>query len=108
MQQILFFSRMDIQDTVSGLIGPLVICRNGTLNQRRERLDVDKEFALFFFIFDENMSWYLEENIQKYYNSSHPLIGNKDFEESNKMHCKTLPLYHHIFDFLLINNMCSF
>ncbi|XP_053097458.1 ferroxidase HEPHL1-like [Pangasianodon hypophthalmus] len=75
-----------IKDTVSGLIGPLVICGKGTLNWRRQRLDIDKECALLFFIFDENKSWYLEQNIQTYYNSSHPLIRNEDFEESNKMH----------------------
>lgn len=82
-----YYSTVDfIKDTVSGLIGPLVICRKGILNQRRQRLDVDREFALLFFIFDENMSWYLEQNIQTYYNSSKPPIRNDDFVESNKMH----------------------
>ncbi|XP_062869627.1 ferroxidase HEPHL1 [Trichomycterus rosablanca] len=82
-----YYSTVDlIKDTTSGLIGPLVICRKGTLSQTRQRLDVDQEFALLFFIFDENISWYLEENIQVYYNSSHPLIKNEDFVESNKMH----------------------
>ncbi|KAI5629257.1 hephaestin-like protein 1 isoform X1, partial [Silurus asotus] len=82
-----YYSTVDfIKDTVSGLIGPLVICRKGTLNQKRQRLDVDKEFALLFFIFDENNSWYLEQNIQTYYNGSEPLIRNEDFIESNKMH----------------------
>ncbi|KAK2823516.1 hypothetical protein Q7C36_020116 [Tachysurus vachellii] len=82
-----YYSTVDfIKDTVSGLVGPLVICRKGTLNQNRQRLDVDREIALLFFIFDENMSWYLEQNIQTYYNSSKPLIRNDDFVESNKMH----------------------
>lgn len=65
-----------------------MVCRKGTLNQARQRLDVDGEFAILFFIFDENMSWYLEENIQTYYNSSQPLIKNSDFVESNRMHGK--------------------
>ncbi|KAL7871849.1 hypothetical protein SRHO_G00068320 [Serrasalmus rhombeus] len=80
-------------DTVSGLIGPLVVCRKGTLSQNRQRLDVNQEFALLFFIFDENKSWYLEENIQTYYNSSVPLLRNDDFQESNKMHAINGKLY---------------
>ncbi|KAK1800490.1 hypothetical protein P4O66_005709, partial [Electrophorus voltai] len=82
-----YYSNVDfIKDTASGLIGPLVVCRKGTLNRARRRLDVDREFALLFLIFDENMSWYLEHNIKQYYNSSLPLIKNSEFQESNKMH----------------------
>ncbi|XP_066507693.1 ferroxidase HEPHL1 [Hoplias malabaricus] len=89
-----YYSAVDIiKDTVSGLIGPLVICRKGTLNQDRNRLDVDREFALLFFIFDENKSWYLEQNIKTYYNSSLPLYRGDDFEESNKMHAINGKLY---------------
>ncbi|KAG7322312.1 hypothetical protein KOW79_013658 [Hemibagrus wyckioides] len=89
-----YYSTVDfIKDTVTGLIGPLVICRKGTLNQSRQRLDVDREIALLFFIFDENKSWYLEQNIQTYYNSSKPLTRNDDFVESNKMHAINGKLY---------------
>uniref|UniRef100_A0A3B4DAU7 ferroxidase n=1 Tax=Pygocentrus nattereri TaxID=42514 RepID=A0A3B4DAU7_PYGNA len=89
-----YYSAVDfIKDTVSGLIGPLVVCRKGMLSQNRQRLDVNQEFALLFFIFDENKSWYLEENIQTYYNSSVPLLRNDDFQESNKMHAINGKLY---------------
>ncbi|KAF5904859.1 hephaestin-like protein 1 [Clarias magur] len=89
-----YYSTVDfIKDTVSGLIGPLVVCRKGTLNQARQRLDVDREFAILFFIFDENMSWYLEENIQTYYNGSQPLVKNSDFVESNRMHAINGKMY---------------
>ncbi|KAL7847206.1 hypothetical protein SRHO_G00221860 [Serrasalmus rhombeus] len=89
-----YYSAVDfIKDTVSGLIGPLVICRKGTLNWDRQRLDIDREFALLFFIFDENKSWYLEQNIKTYYNSSLPLLRDGDFEESNKMHAINGKLY---------------
>lgn len=64
-------------------------------------MDLDREIALLFFIFDENQSWYLEENIQTYYNSSQPLIRNDDFVESNKMHGRTLSLNLYFFDYLL-------
>lgn len=50
--------------------------------------DVDKEFFLLFSVMDENMSWYLEENIENFSNTGE--ITNEeeeeDFAESNKMH----------------------
>lgn len=46
---------------------------------------VDKEFLLLFSVMDENMSWYLKENIELYAkNNSDP--SDEDFMESNKMH----------------------
>lgn len=45
------------------------------------------EFSLLFLVFDENESWYLDDNINTY--SDHPEKVNKDneeFVESNKMH----------------------
>lgn len=47
------------------------------------------QFALLFMVFDENESWYLDENIQTY--SANPHLVDKDdedFLESNKMHGK--------------------
>lgn len=46
---------------------------------------VNKEFFLLFSVMDENSSWYLEENIEKFgSNMTDP--DNEDFEESNMMH----------------------
>ncbi|XP_037323341.2 ferroxidase HEPHL1 isoform X1 [Pungitius pungitius] len=80
-----------IKDLYSGLLGPLVICRPGTLRRGkgpdRQRVDVEKEFALLFMIYDENQSWYLEDNIRTYLNAD-PETFNQDgdFHESNLMH----------------------
>ncbi|KAI1893976.1 hypothetical protein AGOR_G00129200 [Albula goreensis] len=89
-----YYSTVDfVKDTFSGLIGPLVICREGTLNEDRHRRDVHREFALLFMVFDENESWYLEENIQTYL-GRHPDPEHKDdFEEGNKMHAINGKLY---------------
>lgn len=52
---------------------------------RFQQKGVDKEFFLLFSVMDENMSWYLKENIEIYAkNNSDPL--DEDFMESNKMH----------------------
>ncbi|XP_017273415.1 ferroxidase HEPHL1 [Kryptolebias marmoratus] len=80
-----------IKDLYSGLVGPLVICRRGTLRYGdgpdRYRTDIDKEFALLFMIFDENQSWYIDHNIRHYLGSDPEAFErDADFEESNLMH----------------------
>lgn len=74
----------------SGLVGPLVVCRKGTLNKTGQRNDVDKEFALLFMVFDENESWYLEDNIETYLKKDPKTFdtNDDDFLESNMMHGK--------------------
>lgn len=77
----------------SGLLGPLVVCRPGTLRygqgSDRQRADVEKEFALLFMVYDENQSWYLDENIKKYLDADpNELMEDDDFLESNMMHGK--------------------
>ncbi|XP_058476880.1 coagulation factor V [Solea solea] len=49
------------KDIHSGLIGPLLVCRKGTLD--RNLPDV-REFMLLFMTFDESQSWYFEQNIE--------------------------------------------
>lgn len=72
----------------SGLIGPLTICQKGTLEPYGGRNDMDREFALLFLIFDENQSWYLEENIAAHgpQEPGHVNLQDETFLESNKMH----------------------
>lgn len=74
-----------LQDLYSGLIGPLIVCRKHYLKVYNPIKIV--EFSLLFLVFDENESWYLDDNIQTY--SDHPEKVKKDddeFIESNKMH----------------------
>lgn len=72
----------------SGLIGPLKICRRGVLRSDGLRKNAEREFALLFLVFDENQSWYLEENVKRYSKGNHKEINLLDdkFVESNKMH----------------------
>ncbi|XP_007938398.2 ceruloplasmin [Orycteropus afer afer] len=72
-------------DLYSGLIGPLIVCRRHYLKVFNPIKTL--EFSLLFQVFDENESWYLDDNIKTY--SDHPEKVNKDneeFIESNKMH----------------------
>lgn len=82
-----YYSSVDfVKDTASGLIGPLAICRRGVLTQGRRQRDIAREFALLFMVFDENQSWYLEDNIQTYLGKAEVPADDGGFEESNMMH----------------------
>ncbi|XP_035508690.1 ceruloplasmin isoform X1 [Morone saxatilis] len=83
----LYYSGVDpVKDTNSGLVGPLLVCRLGSLKKGAQK-NYDKEFHLMATVFDENLSWYLDENIRTF--TTAPTTVNKEeeeFMESNKMH----------------------
>ncbi|GCC38702.1 hypothetical protein chiPu_0017218 [Chiloscyllium punctatum] len=84
----LYSSAVDsIKDSSSGLVGPLIVCKKSTLNSQGTQKNVDKEFYLLATVFDENLSWYLDDNIKMF--TTNPKAVDKedeDFQESNKMH----------------------
>uniref|UniRef100_A0A663ENS5 ferroxidase n=1 Tax=Aquila chrysaetos chrysaetos TaxID=223781 RepID=A0A663ENS5_AQUCH len=84
-----------VKDTYSGLIGPLVVCRKGILDERGLRKDIDREFTLLFMVFDENESWYLKENIETYlHKNPDDFNSTKDFVEGNSMHAINGKIYN--------------
>lgn len=86
----IYHSHVDApRDIATGLIGPLITCKRGTLdgNFPPQRKDVDHNFFLLFSVIDENLSWYLDDNIATY--CSDPASVDKEdeaFQESNRMH----------------------
>uniref|UniRef100_H3ADM4 ferroxidase n=1 Tax=Latimeria chalumnae TaxID=7897 RepID=H3ADM4_LATCH len=93
------------KDTYSGLIGPLITCRKGTLNKNGLRQDVDREFALLFMVFDENESWYLEENIENYLHKAPDQVNmTEEFLESNKLHAINGKLYGNLHGLVMIED----
>ncbi|KAM3876359.1 ceruloplasmin [Diretmus argenteus] len=83
----LYYSGVDpVKDTNSGLVGPLLICRPKSLKKGVQK-NYDKEFHLLASVFDENLSWYLDDNIKTF--TTAPTTVNKEdehFKESNRMH----------------------
>ncbi|KAE8293886.1 Ceruloplasmin [Larimichthys crocea] len=83
----LYYSGVDpVKDTNSGLVGPLLVCRLSSL-KKGEQKNYNKEFHLMATVFDENLSWYLDDNIRTF--TTAPTTVNKEdegFMESNKMH----------------------
>ncbi|XP_077584126.1 coagulation factor V [Stigmatopora nigra] len=74
------------RDIASGLIGPLLICKSQSLNVRNVQVKSDIEQQAMFAVFDENKSWYLEDNIRQF--CDRPQINKADghFYDSNVMH----------------------
>uniref|UniRef100_A0A8C6VND9 Plastocyanin-like domain-containing protein n=1 Tax=Naja naja TaxID=35670 RepID=A0A8C6VND9_NAJNA len=49
------------KDIHSGLIGPILICQKGMIDNYNWPIDI-REFVLFFMVFDEERSWYFEKS----------------------------------------------
>ncbi|XP_078066513.1 coagulation factor VIII isoform X2 [Mustelus asterias] len=83
-----YFSNVDKdRDMASGLIGPLLICAKNMLDINARLVKIDKAMYLFFSIFDENKSWYINDNIEKYCEDpSRVNPSDPEFYDSNQMH----------------------
>ncbi|XP_008586665.1 PREDICTED: ceruloplasmin-like [Galeopterus variegatus] len=87
LTRLYYSSVNETKDTNSGLVGPLLVCRNGSLGKDGKQKGVDKEFYLLATIFDENRSYLLDENIRTF--TTEPEKVDKedsDFQESNRMY----------------------
>ncbi len=61
----LYHSHVDEQrDVNAGLIGPIIVTARGMAGPDGRPKDVDREFVNLFLVFNENVSWYLDRNIQ--------------------------------------------
>uniref|UniRef100_UPI00403B3905 Coagulation factor VIII n=1 Tax=Homo sapiens TaxID=9606 RepID=UPI00403B3905 len=75
------------RDLASGLIGPLLICYKESVDQRGNQMMSDKRNVILFSVFDENRSWYLTENIQRFLpNPAGVQPEDPEFQASNIMH----------------------
>lgn len=63
----MYHSHVDEEkDINAGLIGPMIVTGRGMAKPDRSPKDVDREFVVLFSEMDENLSWYLDQNIQAY------------------------------------------
>jgi FtsP/CotA-like multicopper oxidase with cupredoxin domain len=81
-------------DIYAGLFGVLVVTRKGAAKPDGTPRDVDREFVASFMIFDENLSPYLDANIERFAGSPAELDkSDEGFVESNKKHVINGRLY---------------
>ncbi|XP_007935974.1 coagulation factor V [Orycteropus afer afer] len=69
------------KDIHSGLIGPLLICRKGTLHKESNRPVDMREFVLLFMVFDEKKSWYYEKKPKRSWT-----LSPSEAENSHEFH----------------------
>ncbi|KAF4794379.1 coagulation factor VIII [Turdus rufiventris] len=83
-----YYSSIDpVRDTASGLIGPLLICSKKSMDQRGNQIMSDNMKLVLFSVFDENRSWYLEQNIKRFCSdAAHVDTQDLQFYASNVMH----------------------
>ncbi|KAM5294791.1 coagulation factor V [Glossophaga mutica] len=82
-----YYSNVDVtRDIASGLIGLLLICKSRSLDKRGIQRAADIEQQAVFAVFDENRSWYIEDNINKFCESPEKVNrADPKFYESNIM-----------------------
>ncbi|XP_029789209.1 coagulation factor V [Suricata suricatta] len=82
-----YYSNVDItRDIASGLLGLLLICKSRSLDKRGIQRAADMEQLAVFAVFDENKSWYIEDNINKFCeNPDKVKRDDPKFYESNVM-----------------------
>jgi len=83
-----YHSHVDsVRDSNAGLVGAIIITAAGMARPDGSPADVDKEVVTFFTVYDENQSWYLDENIDGYAGGAGAVEPDDDgFVESNLMH----------------------
>lgn len=54
----------EARDVASGLLGPMIVTRRGMARADSSPTDVDRELVAGFIEVDENLSWYVEDNIK--------------------------------------------
>ncbi len=63
----LYHSHCDeLRDVASGLFGFIIVTRRGMARPDGSPKDVDREFATMYIAINENESWYIDDNINKY------------------------------------------
>ncbi|HEX6558423.1 MAG TPA: multicopper oxidase domain-containing protein [Longimicrobiales bacterium] len=63
----MYHSHVDeIRDVNSGLLGPMVITRKGMARADGSPKDIDREIIATLYEFDENYSWFVQENIARH------------------------------------------
>jgi hephaestin len=71
------------RDVASGLVGPMIVTRQGQANSDGSPKDVDREIVALFNTFNENRSWYVQENIAAHIPGADPVALTQDVNFSD-------------------------
>jgi manganese oxidase len=74
----LYHSHVDeYKDVASGLVGPIIVTRPGQANADATPKDVDREIVALFAGFNENQSWYVQQNVDAHISAADQQTLNK-------------------------------
>ncbi len=82
----------EVWDVNAGLVGAILVSGSAAAATGGRPADVDREFVVFFSIVNENLSWYMDRNIDTYLpaitndTAMEALRMDTGFQESNLMH----------------------
>jgi FtsP/CotA-like multicopper oxidase with cupredoxin domain len=79
----------EYKDVASGLVGPIIVGRRGQMNADGTPKDVDREIFALFTAFNENQSWYVQENIAAHISAADQKTLNKRDNNFNDLHMYT-------------------
>ncbi|KAH3706573.1 hypothetical protein DPMN_065961, partial [Dreissena polymorpha] len=75
------------KDTNSGLIGPLLVCKPGSLNEKDKQIHVNKEIFILIAVIDENLSYYIDDSVRMFAPEKVNLDKNDEaFKHGNLIH----------------------
>ncbi len=70
----------EMKDVETGLVGAMIVTRRGMADADGKPKDVDREFVCLFMLFDENISWYLDHNIQTFTSDPKELTSSNSLQ----------------------------
>lgn len=76
----------EYKDVASGLVGPIIVARRGQANSDGTPRDVDREIFALFTAFNENQSWYVDENIAAHISPADQKALNKRDNKFSDLH----------------------
>ena len=71
-----YYSRVnESRDVASGLVGAIIVARRGQANADGTPRDVDREIVALFSAFNENQSWYMQQNAARISTADPKAVG---------------------------------
>jgi FtsP/CotA-like multicopper oxidase with cupredoxin domain len=79
----------EYKDVASGLVGAIIVARRGQTNSDGTPKDVDREIFALFTAFNENQSWYVQENVAAHISAADQKALNKRDNNFSDLHMYT-------------------
>jgi hephaestin len=76
----------EYKDVASGLVGAITVARRGETNADGTPKDVDRELFALFAAFNENQSWYVDENVAAHISAADQKTLNKRDNKFSDLH----------------------